>query len=219
MRVRQVVDLSHVLSPRTQVYPGDPVPVFTPHATTAADGFNLVRVDMGSQTGTHIDAPRHIVDGAPSVDELAPELFVGRGVVLDVRDRVAARSTITPDMWGSPVLGRGDIALVHTGWSRWFGTDRYFEHPALSVDACRWLLDRGVRAIGIDTPSVDATGDPELAAHHVLAGAGAVICENLRNLEAIDFADPLVSLLPIPLEGADGAPVRAVAMRIEPRPE
>lgn len=215
MRVRRIVDLSHVLSPRTQVYPGDPVPVFTPHATVAADGFDLLRVDMGSQTGTHVDAPRHIVaDGAP-VDELAVELFVGRGVLLDVRGRVAPRSVITPDMWGEPVLGPGDIALVHTGWSRYFGADHYFEHPVLGIEACRWLLDRGVRTIGIDAPSVDPTGDTDLDAHHVLAGAGAVICENLRNLDAIDFADPFVSLLPIPLEGADGAPVRAVAMQVD----
>ena len=69
--------------------------------------------------------------------------------------------------------------------------------------------------IGIDAPSVDPTGDETLAAHHVLADAGAIICENLRNLEAVDFPDPLVSLLPIPFAGIDGAPVRAVAVQIE----
>lgn len=214
MRVRRIVDLSHVVSPHTQVYPGDPEPVFAPHATTGSDGYNLLRIEMGTQTGTHIDAPRHILDDGESVDRLRPELCVGRGVVLDVR-HAAPHSRITPDQWGEPDLGPGDIALLHTGWSVHFGTARYFDHPALSVDACRWLLGRGVRTIGIDAPSVDPTGDEKLLAHHMLAGAGAVICENLRNLDAIDFPDPLVSLLPIPFAGADGAPVRAVAMHLE----
>ncbi|MEU5841485.1 cyclase family protein [Rhodococcus sp. NPDC047139] len=215
MRVRRIVDLTHVVSPDIQVYPGDPSPNFTRHATVANDGFELTRIDMGSQTGTHVDAPRHVHSGGAAIDAVAPEVFVGRGVVLDVRAQVGPGSLITPDMWGEPTLGPGDIALVRTGWSRYFGTDRYFEHPALEVAACHWLLDRGVRTIGIDAPSVDPTGDETLAAHHVLAGAGAIICENLTDLDSIDFPDPLVSLLPIPFAGADGAPVRAVAMEIE----
>ncbi|MEE2030596.1 cyclase family protein [Rhodococcus chondri] len=215
MRVVRIVDLSHPISTRTQVYPGDPVPVFTPHARIADDGYNLLRIDLGTQTGTHIDAPRHIRDDGAPVDRLPPGMLVGRGVILDVRGRVAPRGHITPELWGEADLRPGDLALVHTGWSQYFGTDAYFDHPALSVEACRWLIERGVRTIGIDAPSIDPTGDEALAAHRVIAAAHGVICENLRNLEAIDFADPLVSLLPIAFEGADGAPVRAVAMQIE----
>ncbi|MGX6509766.1 cyclase family protein [Rhodococcus sp. SJ-2] len=216
MRVVRIVDLSHPVSPSTQVYPGDPSPVFTPHATIAGDGYNLLHVAMGSQTGTHVDAPRHIRDDGDSVDQLPVRAFVGRGVVFDVRGRVGPGGLITPDLWGETDLRSGDIAVVHTGWSDHFGTDEYFRHPALSPVACRWLLARGARTIGIDAPSIDPTGDEILAAHHVIADAGGVICENLTNLAGIDFDDPLVSLLPIPFEGADGAPVRAVAMQLEP---
>jgi kynurenine formamidase len=215
MRVVRIVDLSHTVSPSTQVYPGDPAPVFTPHATIGGDGYNLLHVAMGSQTGTHVDAPRHIRDDGDSVDRLPPTAFVGRGVVLDVRGRAGRGELIGPDAWDEADFCSGDIALVHTGWSEHFGTDEYFHHPALSADACRWLLDRGVRTVGIDAPSIDPTGDEELAAHHVIADAGGVICENLTNLASIDFPDPLVNLLPIPLEGADGAPVRAVAVHLE----
>ncbi len=212
MRVERIVDLSHPISPRIQVYPGDPEPVFTPHATVAADGFALLHVAMGSQTGTHVDAPCHVLGAGESVDRLDPALFVGRGVVLD--GRVGERERIVPDVWESVAIGPGDVALVHTGWSRYFGTDRYFAHPALSIEACAWLLERGVRAVGIDAPSIDPTGDTDLAAHRVFAGSGGVICENLCNLDAIDFPDPLVSFLPVPLAGADGAPVRAVALQV-----
>lgn len=215
MRVVRIVDLSHPVSPSTQVYPGDPAPVFTPHATIAGDGYNLLHVAMGSQTGTHVDAPRHIRDDGDSVDRISPTAFVGRGVVLDVRGRVGPGELIGPGLWDGAELCSGDIALVHTGWSAHFGTDEYFRHPALNADGCRWLLDRGVRTVGIDAPSIDPTGDEELAAHHVIAAAGGVICENLTNLAAIDFPDPLVNLLPIPFVGADEAPVRAVAMQVE----
>ncbi len=216
MRVVRVIDLSHPVSPSTQVYPGDPTPVFTSHASIAGDGYNLLHIAMGSQTGTHVDAPRHIRDDGDSVELLPLTAFVGRGVVLDVRGRVGPGELIAPDLWGEAELRSGDIVLVHTGWSEYFGTDEYFRHPALSAAACRWLLDHGVRTVGIDAPSIDPTGDEILAAHHVIADAGGVIWENLTNLARIDFDDPLVSLLPIPFEGADGAPVRAVAMQLEP---
>lgn len=126
MRVRRIVDLTHIVSPAIQVYPGDPAPTFTPHATVETDGFDLMRIDMGSQTGTHVDAPRHVRSGGAAIDAVPPENFVGRGVVLDVRARVGAGALVTADMWGGPAIGSGDIALVLTGWSRYFGTDRYF---------------------------------------------------------------------------------------------
>lgn len=129
--------------------------MFTPHATIAGDGYNLLHVAMGSQTGTHVDAPRHIRDDGDSVDRISPTAFVGRGVVLDVRGRVGPGELIGPGLWDGAELCSGDIALVHTGWSAHFGTDEYFRHPALNADGCRWLLDRGVRTVGIDAPSID----------------------------------------------------------------
>jgi len=114
--------------------------------------------------------------------------------------------------------------LIHTGWARHYGTPAYFDHPFLHPDAVRRMLDRGVRTFCIDAPSIDPTPDHELAAHLLVADAGGVIGENFRNLELVDWPDPFVSCLPIKLEGADGAPVRAVAMeldgdRVQPFPQ
>ena len=80
------------------------------------------------------------------------------------------------------------------------------------ADACRALLDRGVRTIGLDTPSIDETPSATYPCHHMIAAAGGVIVENLTNLAAVDFPDPFLSVLPLRLTGADGAPVRAVAL-------
>ena len=187
----------------------------------AKDGFNLLSVQMGSQTGTHVDAPFHFQDDAAKLDEVPLANFVGTGVIVDATD-LGARGRIT---WRhiEPVAASihpGCIVLLHTGWSRHYGTARYFENPFLDAEACRRLLALGVRAFGIDALNIDETPDSThpgegFPVHHLIADAVGVICENLTNLAAITFEDPFISLLPIAIEGADGAPVRAVAMHLE----
>lgn len=222
MRVTRVVDLSVPVGQDTQVYPGDPLPRLTVHSTIAEHGFNLLHVEMGSQTGTHVDAPYHFEQAAATIDEVPLETFVGPGVVADV----SAAGDREPIGWPAlapyaDALRPGVILLLRTEWSRHFGTDRYFDHPYLDADACRHVLDIGVRVIGIDAINLDETPDHAhpgggYPVHHLIASAGGVIVENLRDLGAVDFPTPLVSVLPIALEHADGAPVRAVAMRVEP---
>lgn len=220
MEIVRVVDLSREITAETVVYPGDPVPHIEQHATVARDGFNLVRVTMGSQSGTHVDAPFHFDDATEKIDEISLERFVGRGVILDCVG-VGARERITLESVRSNVerAGAGDIVLIHTGWARHYGEPAYFDNPFLDKDLVRALLDRGVRTIGLDALNIDETPDDEhpgegFPAHHLIATAGGVICENLCNVESVDFPDPLISLLPMKFVGIDGAPVRAVALEV-----
>jgi kynurenine formamidase len=215
MRVRRIVDLSVPVGPGTQVYPGDPEPRLNAHATVPRDGFNLLHVEMGSQTGTHVDAPYHFRDDAPRLHELDLALFTGPGLVVDVRG-LAPRTPIVRDMIDPAGLGPGVIALILTGWSRFYGTEAYYDHPYLDADACKRMLELGVRTFCVDAVNIDETPSPiGYPVHHLIAEAGGVIGENFRNLEMIDFPDPLICSLPIALENADGAPVRAVAMQLE----
>lgn len=211
MDVRRIVDLSVPVGPDTQVYPGDPEPLFTPHATIPRDGFNLLALHLGSQTGTHVDAPLHVRAGGAPVDELDPTLFVGRATVIDVHG-IGPRLPITWDRIAGADLA--PIVLIHTGWSRHYGTPAYFDHPFLDAEAVRQMLALGVRTFCIDAPSIDPTPDENLAAHLLIADAGGVIGENFRNLELVNWPDPFVSCMPIKLAGADGAPVRAIALQI-----
>lgn len=223
MRVRSIVDLSVPVLPDTQVYPGDPQPLLTPHATIARDGFNLLALHLGSQTGTHVDAPFHVRRAGTTVDELDLRLCTGPASVVDVRG-LGPREPITWDRIAPARLER--IVLIHTGWSLHYGTSAYFDHPFLDVDAVRRMLTLGVRTFCIDAPSVDPTTDNNptndsnpttdnhLPAHLLIADAGGVIGENFRNLDLVDWPDPFLSCLPIKLAGADGAPVRAVALRL-----
>ena len=105
----------------------------------------------------------------------------------------------------------GAVLLLCTGWSKHWGTEAYAEHPWLDPTAARLLLGSGIRTVAIDAPSIDAPGSPDLPTHHVLARAGVVIAENLTNLDQVP-SGATVWLLPLPLTGTDGAPVRAVAV-------
>jgi len=221
MKINSVVDLSVVVNAATQVYPGDPVPVLDVHSTIERDGFNLLSVSMGSQTGTHVDAPYHFDESAPKLDELPLDRFIGPGVIVDARE-VGDRGRIT---WRQiePVahlLEPGAIVLLHTGWSTHYGTDRYFDNPFLDAGACARLIGLGIRTFGIDAINIDETPDGThpgegFPVHHLIADVGGVISENLTNLASIDFDGPVISLLPIAFEAADGAPVRAVALHLE----
>jgi len=220
MRIREIVDLSVVVNADTQVYPGDPVPSFDPHSTVERDGFNLLSVSMGSQTGTHVDAPYHFDDAAPKLDELPLERFVGTGVVVDAR-AAGARGRIGWEYFRAreAELVPGAIVLLHTGWSAHYGTAQYFENPFLDADACAQLIALGIRTVGIDALNIDETPDDEhpgegFPVHHLLADVAGVISENLTNLHSINFAEPFISLLPLAFEAADGAPVRAVALNL-----
>ncbi|MGA5818755.1 cyclase family protein [Kitasatospora sp. NPDC094028] len=241
-----LVDLTHQVTTAMPVYPGDPSVLLEPALTTATAGVNVLALHLGSQSGTHVDAPYHVDVTWPTLDGLPLERFTGPAVVADLRG-LAPRTAVTPDLL-APALercGAGDVLLLATGWARHWGTDAYLAHPSLTPAAAEAIVAAGVRTVGVDALSVDPTPDPgpgdpavaalladltdehdqgaaadepTLAAHRVLLGAdgGGVIAENLTDLrlllEAQEAGRPVeVSLFPLRLVAADGAPVRAVA--------
>jgi kynurenine formamidase len=209
----ELIDLSVPIETGMPVYPGDPEVSIGPALTVARDGVNVLRLHLGSQSGTHVDAPCHIDDSLPTLDDLPLERFCGPAVVVDARG-LAPRSPIGPAPFER--ADPGAIVLVATGWSAHWGTARYPAHPFLSQEAAALLVERGIRTVGIDALSVDPTPADDFPAHRVLCGAHAVIAENLTGLDRLLDAQtrgrPIeVFMLPIRLAGADGAPVRAVA--------
>jgi kynurenine formamidase len=221
MRIRRVVDLSLAIDANTQLYPGDPSVRFAPAATIEADGFNLLSVQMGSQTGTNCDAPYHFLEHGARIDELDLSLFAGPGVIIDVQGKPARSRIDVAEI--QPYLARigpGTIVVFHTGWPVYYGTASYFDHPFLGADACQTLLDRGARTFCLDTLNVDETPDDThpgagFPVHQLIAQAGGVVVENLSALDQIDFPDPLITAFPLRLTGADGAPTRAVAIDLQ----
>ncbi|POM24476.1 Kynurenine formamidase [Actinomadura rubteroloni] len=214
----ELVDLSVPLRTGMPVYPGDPEVAVASALTVARDGVNVQRLHLGSQSGTHVDAPFHIDDALPRLDQLPLERFAGPAEVLDARGR-EPRAPIGPEALPAG-LRPGVVLLVLTGWSEHWGTGRYLAHPYLAPETAEAIVAAGVRTVGIDALSVDRTPPPgddsfDLAAHRVLCGAGAVIAENLTRVERVAVARAAgrsaeALLFPLSL-AADGSPVRAVA--------
>ncbi|MFF2557482.1 cyclase family protein [Nocardia sp. NPDC058058] len=210
----RIIDLSVPLRTAMPVYPGDPEVSIRPALTVAVDGVNVLHVDMGSQTGTHVDAPFHIDDALPALDALPLERFIGPATVVDARG-LGPRTAIGPEYFQGKVAA-GQIVLIATGWSEHWGTPDYLAHPYLDPAAAAYLVEAGIRTVGIDTLSVDPTPAQDIPSHRILCGAHAVIAENLTALDRVLSEQQLghrveASLLPLHLPGADGAPVRAIA--------
>jgi kynurenine formamidase len=199
-----LLDLTHPLVPGMQVYPGDPEFRAEPALDLVADGVAVTALHLGTHTGTHVDAPAHVVPGGAGVGELDLELFRGPAVTADVR----GLREIGPADLPLSALGPGVVLVVCTGWSARFGTPGYLDHPWLTADAARAVVDLGVRAVGVDTLSPDRPDS--LAVHQVVLGAGGVLVENLRGVERLLGRSARVSFPPLALTG-DGSPVRALA--------
>jgi arylformamidase len=218
-----LVDLSVPLASGMTVFPGDPEVEIMPALTLeGGDGVNVSSLHLGSQTGTHLDAPCHVLEDGLRLDELPLDRFVGPTVVADLRGLAAEAPIDWDDL--APVrdaLRPGVILLLQTGWSRHFGDlGRYRTHPWLKAEAAAAIVGTGVRTIGIDALNIDATPEDlstiRFDAHVEILGVGGVIVENLTNLAAIaPLREPIASVLPLHLPGSDGAPVRAVAFERE----
>jgi kynurenine formamidase len=210
----RLIDLSHPLTESVPIYPGDPDPRIFTATTVSADGYNLSHVHIGTQTGTHIDAPFHFRDHGATVDLMPLEITIGPAVVVPVPGKEPGEQISLADLEPhEDRLAPGHIVLFATGWYEHVGTERFFDHPYLAADAGRAILDAGVRTIAIDTINADSTGGDEFPIHDMFADAGGFIAENLAGTAGLTpGVEPLLILLPLNLVGCDGSPVRAVAL-------
>ena len=192
------------------------------------DVFQVTHLSWAVHGFTHMDSPRHMVPGGPTTSDIPLEATVGEAAVLDLTDvepnealdgaRLAARAGHLRD---------GDIVLFKTGWGerRSLDTPEFWtEAPYITRDGAEWLLTRRPRAVGFDFPQdytirlllhKEMRPIEEHVTHDVLLRNGVVLIEYLVNTVALDAERVWFCCLPLKVEGADGAPVRAIAM---PRP-
>jgi len=211
----RLVDLTHPIAPGMPAFPGTPSPSFREDFTIAEHGFREREVTMISHTGTHADAPAHILPGGATFDAYGIDRFAGRAVVVDAAELAGADGLVGAAALATqqPRLQGADFVLLRTGWSRHWGQPAYFSgFPCLAPDGAQWLVDRGVRGFGVDAVSVDPADSTDLPVHKILLGAEVLIVENLAGLDALPAGAGFEFLaLPLRLADADGAPVRAVA--------
>ena len=209
-----IVDLSHVLETGIQVYPGDPLVTINQELTIQEHSVNVLNIHMGSQSGTHIDSPFHVFTDGKKLNEIDLNRFMGVGVVIDATD-LGDREEIPTGRFLDTDLSGASIALVKTGWSAFFGTDKYLAHPYPNIESLAHLRRHGITTIALDFLSLDRTPGPgeefTLDNHYFWSVEDGIIGENLCRLEQITHLRPNISMLPLNLGPSDGAPVRAIA--------
>jgi kynurenine formamidase len=182
-------------------------------ATHEAVGWRLEKLTLANHTGSHVDAPLHKIAGAPCLDDIPLEKWVGRAYLADLRPSQPDHRYGPADL--EPRLGRFDlrdrIVLLCTGWGeRRQRSDEWLNHaPMLGHDGARWLVERGIRGVGIDYYSIgDAT------THEILLSKGVWIVEELSfPREVFDLPQPVEFwTLPVNLKGHTGAFCRPVAV-------
>lgn len=208
------VDLSHPITTAMPVWPGTPPPEFSDLCTIGRDGFGERWLQLSSHTGTHIDAPSHIVEGADSLDRLPVETFIGKGTLFDLRDMSSVTISLDYFFTRRAQIEQTEFLVFHTGWSRFWGTGAYDRgYPVLSQEAAEWLAGLHLKGIGIDAPSFDIEGSDSLPVHRCLLGGGLLLIENLTALDQIDgIGSFFLSVLPLNITDAEACPVRAVAI-------
>jgi len=206
----RVIDLTLSLSS------GDRGVRIEPAQRLDTDGWNASTLSLYSHCGTHIDAPVHFGAGPESIDALAVENLVGPAWVTDVRP-IGSRALIEPRHLGAVTkeFKPGESLLICTGWSAYYGRDKYREElPRISAELARWCVERKVRMLGVEPPSVaDVNSIEELTKiHRILLEGGIIIVEGLANLTSLSKPKVTFIALPLKVAGGDGAPARAIAI-------
>ncbi|MER6534012.1 cyclase family protein [Streptomyces sp. 900105755] len=191
-------------------------PEFTPTSTWADDRMRVMRLNIPTHIGTHVDAPSHFVEDGATLDQVPVSTLVGRAYCIEVLRDDPVPITAA-DLKSAVDLEPGDALLIRTGWDDRYGEPAYVDsHPYLAVDAARWAVDTGLRLIGMDTISPDLPMSMRPAnfpydVHRTLLGAGTLIVENLVLREIADrWSTLFVGVLNV--SGGDGAPARALAV-------
>ncbi|ALM74644.1 cyclase family protein [Thermococcus barophilus] len=206
---KKIVDLTMPLKTGAPVFPGYPTPIVHQWTSIEKDGYYSNLLMFVEHTGTHVDAPAHFVKDGATIDEVPLDRFMGKGVLVDVRD-LPPKGMITADLIKSRAsIGENSIVLFLTGYDKKAGTDEWFEHPGLDESAAKYLAEKNVKAVGIDAPSIDHTPFP---AHNILLPKGIVIYENLTNLEALLSAKNFCIIgIPLKIFKGSASPVRVIA--------
>jgi len=205
-------DLTRMIEPAMPVYPDTEPPRFRVGASIEKQGFLEHEIVMFTHTGTHMDAPAHLIAGGKTLDEYSVDAFVGPACVVDARgvdDGTIGIELLRPYR---KHIETADFVLLDTGWHSQWDLPGYFEEfPTLTPEAAQWLVDLDVKGVGVDAISVDPVGVSEMRVHDVLLGAGVLIIENLADLDELIGKSFEFSCYPLRFAHADGSPVRAVA--------
>jgi len=180
-------------------------------------GWNSRRLHLYSHCGTHMDAPMHFEAGDGTIDRIPLEHCLGPAWVADLSG-IEPRALITVAHLGplTRKVRRGDGLLLRTGWSAHVARPEIYRDglPRLGRDLAEWCVERRVRLLGVEPPSVaDVNNLEELTTiHQILLRGRVIIVEGLTNLAALEQECVCFCAVPLKIEGGDGSPCRAFVL-------
>lgn len=203
----KLIDVTVPLDAALPTYPGNtPFSIEATKRIARGDGSNVSTLHMSAHTGTHVDAPRHFFDDAAGTEELPLEMLLGRARVVEI----ASRKGITPQDFADVDLSEDVRLLLKTPNSRLWGSPEFHaDFVGVTGAAAKFLVERGVKVLGVDYLSVEMFKTPGAPAHHVLLGGGTIVIEGL-NLRDVEPGTYDMMCLPLRIVGCDGAPARVV---------
>ncbi|MEJ8553296.1 cyclase family protein [Tepidibacter sp. Z1-5] len=207
----KVVDLTHVIHPNMPVFPGTEAPVFEAANTIEKDNFCEMKMIMYSHTGTHMDAPAHMLKDGDTLDRMGVDRFVGKAIILEFKDK--KHIELKDILKYEDKIAKSDFVIIKTGWSKFWGEKQYFEEfPSISVDVANWLVEFNLKGVGVDAISIDDMKSTSFEVHKTLMKNNLIVIENLTNLEDVEVEFFTLAVLPLKTLNADGAPIRAIAV-------
>ena len=204
-----IYDVTVPISNTMPVWPGDPPVQLIPKSHISRDKSHTVQltsIEMGSHTGTHMDAPFHMIEGGKRLSDFSMDVFAGPATVCEIPSvRSVGRADLEQFRWGGVKR-----VLLKTENSRHWRDGKFFEEFVyLEPDGAQFLADKGIRLVGIDYLSIDKFRSESHPSHFVLLKKDIVIVEGL-NLDDVPASNYNIFALPLKLQDSDGAPARVI---------
>lgn len=214
MEIRKIYDLSVSLKTYMPIWPTNQHVNIVPVGTAGRDGYNVESYSSATHSGTHVDAPYHMLEKGTSVDELPLTQLIGDGYVL--RPRLTGTEITLEhiqEKWKDEYDGK--IVLINTGWDkkRGFTREFQFDFPGLAMDTTDFLIEHHPAVIGIDTLGIEPYDHSDFRVHKALLPHDIAFIEDLTGLDQLTEGKKyLIAALPIKIHHGSGAMARVVAI-------
>lgn len=203
------LDLTHTITESMPVYPGTQAPKIFKRNTIPTDGFAEIEVSMYSHTGTHIDAPAHMISNGKTLDQYPISHFIGKAFLLDISSQVPSIESLEKKR--DRIIGC-DYLVIRTDWSDYWGSPKYFDDfPVLPKTHIDWFMKFELKGFATDTISIDSIHTTAFENHHLILSKGLTITENLTNLKNITSETFEITMLPLKVLDSDGYSARVIA--------